>query len=36
MDDTYVDHPTAWIDHVPDSPYGGIDLPPDAFNQVRI
>ena len=34
-DDTYVDHPTACIDHVPDSPYGGIDLPPDAFYQVH-
>ena len=31
IDDTYVDHPVACIDHVPDSPYGGIDLPPDAF-----
>ena len=31
IDDTYVDHPTACIDHVPDSPYGGIDLPLDAF-----
>ena len=34
IDDTYVDHPTACIDHVLDSPYGGIDLPPDAFYQV--
>ena len=25
IDDTYVDHPTACIDHVPNSPYGGID-----------
>ena len=24
IDDTYVDHPTACIDHVPNSPYGGI------------
>ena len=31
IDDTYVDHPTACIDHVPTSPYGGIDLPPDEF-----
>ena len=31
IDDTYVDHPTACIDHVPNSPYGGIDLPPDEF-----
>ena len=30
IDDTYIDHPTA-IDHVPNSPYGGIDLPPDEF-----
>ena len=29
----YVDHPTACIDHVPNSPYGGIDLPPDEFYQ---
>ena len=35
IDDTYVDHPTAWIDHVPDSPYGGIDLPADEFYQVH-
>ena len=35
IDDTYVDHPTACIDHVPDSPYGGIDLPPDEFYQVH-
>ena len=35
IDDTYVDHPTAYIDHVPDSPYGGIDLSPDAFCQVH-
>ena len=34
IDDTYVDHPTACIDHVPNSPYGGIDLPPDEFYQV--
>ena len=33
VDDTYVDHPTVCIDHVPDSPYGGIDLPPDEFYQ---
>ena len=31
IDDTYVDHPTACIDHVPNSPYGGIDLPLDEF-----
>ena len=35
IDDTYVDHPTACIDHVSDSPYGGIDLPPDEFYQVH-
>ena len=35
IDETYVDHPTACIDHVPNSPYGGIDLPPDAFYQVH-
>ena len=35
IDGTYVDHPTACIDHVPDSPYGGIDLPPDAFYPVH-
>ena len=35
IDDTYVDHPTACIDHVPNSPYEGIDLPPDEFYQVH-
>ena len=35
IDETYVDHPTACIDHVLDSPYGGIDLPPDEFYQVH-
>ena len=35
IDDTYVDHPTACIDHVPNSPYGGIDLPPDELYQVH-
>ena len=35
IDDTYVDHPTACIDHVPNSSYGGIDLPPDEFCQVH-
>ena len=35
MDDTYVDLPTGCIDDVPDSPYGGIDLPPDEFYQVH-
>ena len=33
--DTYVDHPTACIDHVPNSPYVGIDLPPDEIYQVH-
>ena len=35
IDDTYVGHPTACSDHVPDSPYGGIDLPPHEFYQVH-
>ena len=35
IDDTYVEHRTACIDHVPNSPYGGIDLPPDEFYQVH-
>ena len=35
IDDTYVDHPTACIDHVLNAPYGGIDLPPDAIYQVH-
>ena len=35
IDETYVDHLTACIDHVPYSPYGGIDLPPDEFDQVH-
>ena len=35
IDYTYGDHPTACIDHVLDSPYGGIDLPPDEFYQVH-
>ena len=34
IDDTYVDHPTACIDHVPNSPFGGIDLHPDEVYQV--
>ena len=32
IDDTYIDHCT---DHVPNSPYGGIDLIPDVFYQVH-
>ena len=35
IDDTYIDSPTPCIDHVLDSPYGGIDLPPDEFYQVH-
>ena len=35
IDETYIDPPTACIDHVPDSPYGGIDLSPDEFYQVH-
>ena len=35
IDETYVDHPTAFLDHVPDSPYGGIDLPPDEIYHVH-
>ena len=35
IDDNNIDHPTACIDHVPNSPYGGIDLSPDAFYQVH-
>ena len=35
IDDTYVDHPTACIDHVPNSSYGGKDLPPDEFYQLH-
>ena len=35
IDETYIDSPTPCIDHVPDSPYGGIDLLPDEFYQVH-
>ena len=35
IDETYIDHSTACIDHVPNSPYGGIDLPSDEFYQVH-
>ena len=35
IDETNIDPPTACIDHVPDSPHGGIDLPPDEFYQVH-
>ena len=35
IDETYIDHPTACIDHITKSPYGGIDLPPDEFYQVQ-
>ena len=36
IDETYVDHPTACYDHVPNPPYGGIDLAPDEFYQVHV
>ena len=35
IDDTYIDPPTPCVDHVPNSPYGGIDLPHDEFYQVH-
>ena len=35
IDETYIDSPTPCIDHVLDSPYGGIDLPADEFYQVH-
>ena len=35
IDNTYIDSPTPCIDHVPNSPYEGIDLPPDEFYQVH-
>ena len=35
IDETYIDPSTAYIDHVPDLSYGGIDLPPDEFYQVH-
>ena len=35
IDDTYVDHPTACIDLIPNPHYGGIDLHPDEFYQVH-
>ena len=35
IDDTYIDSPTPCIDHVPDSPCGGTDLPPNEFYQVH-
>ena len=34
IDSTYVDYPPDVSDFVPDSPYGGIDLPPDGFYQI--
>ena len=34
-DTTFVDYPTDVIGYVPDSPNGGIDLPPDAFYQIH-
>ena len=35
IDETYIDLPTACIDHVPGSPYGGIDLPSGEFYYVQ-
>ena len=35
IDETYIDPPTPCIDHVPNSPYGGIDLPTDENYQVH-
>ena len=35
IDNTYVDYPTEHLDHVQDSPWGGIGLHPDEFYQVR-
>ena len=35
IDDTYVDNPTACIDNIRNSPFGGIDLPADEFYQVH-
>ena len=35
IDDIYVGHPTACIDHVANSPCGGIDRPPDECYQVH-
>ena len=35
IDDTYVDCPIACIYHVPNSPYGGLDLPPDEFYELH-
>ena len=35
IDDTYIDSATPCIEHVPDSPYRGIDLPLDEFYQVH-
>ena len=35
IDTTYVDYPTDVFDYVPDSPNGGIHLPPDEFYQIH-
>ena len=35
IENSFGDHPTVCIDHVPNSPYGGIDLLPDEFYQVH-
>ena len=36
IDNTYVDYATVCLDHVPNSPYLGIDLFPDVFYQVHM
>ena len=35
IDTTYVDYPPDVSDFVPDSPYRGVDLPPDEFYQIQ-
>ena len=35
LDTPCVDYPTDVIDYGPDSPHGGIDLPPDEFYQIH-
>ena len=35
IDTTYIDYPTDAIDYVLDSPYGGINLPPDEFYYIH-
>ena len=36
LDTPHVDYPTYVIDYVPDSPHGGIDLPPDEIYQIHV